>query len=535
MTTTTTEISRLKLTHPDFGYDGGTALHALLAALNTKLGNNVNTRYAEFTGIANNTTVEIDHNFGVSIGSIDYLIMTGTGSSKIAVTRQVTISDWQFESKIGSLNTVARVTTPATGGPHTFSVALAMRPTSSVVFNDTESPNSGEILIHGINNKVICTSDLQYVGQQLRVNQGTLALPGYSFINDTDTGVYSVTSNNLALVTQALERLSIGANGEISIKRNSSVTSEAGFSSNVPFAADTATATFGGVGLGRAKVLLASGTSETNTIDAQIRNASTNPGLAFAVRNDLDAAPSVGTAPLFQWNSGTTEVMRINRDGALIVRNGVANGNDIRHDFFGGNTSGLMRLVTSGTIGNGSGNRMQFCDGNTGGTPFRAEAGVYKNSGQAQSNGYIALMPSTSTALSFYWVEAGVLRTSTTSSAMGTGGGSAVGDQTSDERLKSNITSLDYGLEETLALRPIRFTFNGRETIGFGAQTTQAIIPEAVHNTGDSLDPSDPESPTDKLAMSYSLLIPCLAKAIQELSAKVDAQAVEIAELKSRL
>ncbi len=104
----------------------------------------------------------------------------------------------------------------------------------------------------------------------------------------------------------------------------------------------------------------------------------------------------------------------------------------------------------------------------------------------------------------------------------------------SDKRIKSNLRSIPYGLNEILELNPLAYfqhhstTINnklviepeGANSIGFIAQEVFPLIPEAV---------TKPEDETNQLwGMSYEKLIPVLTKAIQE-------QQVIIEELRSRL
>jgi hypothetical protein len=98
----------------------------------------------------------------------------------------------------------------------------------------------------------------------------------------------------------------------------------------------------------------------------------------------------------------------------------------------------------------------------------------------------------------------------------------------SDERKKKNIKPLEYGLAQISAIKPVRFDYKTEETdessrVGFIAQELLPVVKEAVHGSEDteySVTPVD--------------LIPVLVKAIQELAAKVDAQAAEIEALKAK-
>jgi hypothetical protein len=106
-------------------------------------------------------------------------------------------------------------------------------------------------------------------------------------------------------------------------------------------------------------------------------------------------------------------------------------------------------------------------------------------------------------------------------------------DTYSDERIKKDIISINYGLNEVLKLNPVSYkqydseTIENeiilkdtyRENIGFIAQQAFDIIPEAV-NKG--------QEEHELWGMDYSKLVPVLVKAIQE-------QQIQIQELSNRL
>ncbi len=101
--------------------------------------------------------------------------------------------------------------------------------------------------------------------------------------------------------------------------------------------------------------------------------------------------------------------------------------------------------------------------------------------------------------------------------------------QTSDARLKKNISPLTSSLEKLLALNPVSYQWKSgegedtRSHLGFLAQELETVIPEAVYKpTGNS------ETSTDKYGVNYSTIIPVLVKAIQE-------QQQQIEDLKSRV
>jgi hypothetical protein len=95
---------------------------------------------------------------------------------------------------------------------------------------------------------------------------------------------------------------------------------------------------------------------------------------------------------------------------------------------------------------------------------------------------------------------------------------------TSSARYKDNIRDSVYGLSHVMQMRSAQFEYkdNARSDVGFIAEEMQSIVPELVG--------LDKDGQAD--SVSYDRMVSVLVKAIQELNAKVDAQAAEIAALK---
>ena len=179
-------------------------------------------------------------------------------------------------------------------------------------------------------------------------------------------------------------------------------------------------------------------------------------------------------------------------------------------------------------------------------TAYASIGVIYENGAETDAPvGYIRL-DEAHDAASYIWIanDLDVMVNATlTNVGKASSTGTVIGDQSSDERLK-NISSdaFPYGLSEINQLTPIKYTLKSDETnrskLGFGAQTTEPIIPETVYDTKELLcgyntvtssgDEPDVQTPkTDdtstRLMMKYVQIIPVLVKAIQELSAKVTA------------
>ena len=95
----------------------------------------------------------------------------------------------------------------------------------------------------------------------------------------------------------------------------------------------------------------------------------------------------------------------------------------------------------------------------------------------------------------------------------------------SDERLKDISGNLENSLNAVNSLRAIKYTLKSDEDkvnrVGLVAQDVQKVLPEVVDTNENGF-----------LGVRYSEIVPLLVSAIQELNAKVDAQAAEIATLK---
>ena len=117
--TTTTTISRSNLAHPDLGYDGGAGLHTTMETLYNKLGDNANSRFQQYTAVADSTVSSYVHNFGVAFTEVRVYIYTGSGDNLVRVDNP-TGNGWGIAANGVAPKTTIDVTTPSSGGPHTF-------------------------------------------------------------------------------------------------------------------------------------------------------------------------------------------------------------------------------------------------------------------------------------------------------------------------------------------------------------------------------------------------------------------------------
>ena len=101
----------------------------------------------------------------------------------------------------------------------------------------------------------------------------------------------------------------------------------------------------------------------------------------------------------------------------------------------------------------------------------------------------------------------------------------------SDERLKENMLELTDGLNKINKLKPISYNYKvgwnknteGKTKYGFGAQTTEKVDKLLVESFSDKDAILNGETINNPLRVNEKFIIPLLVKAIQELTAKVEA------------
>jgi hypothetical protein len=114
--------------------------------------------------------------------------------------------------------------------------------------------------------------------------------------------------------------------------------------------------------------------------------------------------------------------------------------------------------------------------------------------------------------------------------------------QTSDEKQKKNITTLNYGLSEILKISPISFEWReekqenviGDVHLGFSAQDLLQIVPDVVQ-THEMICVSEEPLIYEKrevanLGVYYAEIIPVLVRALQEEDAKVEELQAKVSE-----
>jgi hypothetical protein len=301
-------------------------------------------------------------------------------------------------------------------------------------------------------------------------------------------------------------------------------------------------------GLGNASAPAYSFTGDTNTgiFSPTADTIAFTEGGTESMRIDASGNVGIGTSSpstkLHVEQSTTGDAFKVARGGNYIIMGGSGSGTQYIKGYesvvafgneFAGATTFLtnnterMRITSAGTVllgttstssfdegfravPTGSGNSMQVIISNTGGgLPFlinRSDDGNIIDFRRAGTN-------------------VGTISVTTTNTAYNT---------SSDYRLKENITPMTGALAKITQLKPVTYTWKstGKTSQGFIAHELQAVVPDCVTGEKDAVD--EEGNPVHQ-GVDTSYLVATLTAAIQELKAVVDAQAAEIAALKTKV
>ena len=288
-------------------------------------------------------------------------------------------------------------------------------------------------------------------------------------------------------------------------------------------------------------------------IDSSTANLSGGTGLAVITNNhasttdallrvhqESGSATASGDLIRATITSGNTDVFNVKNDGKV----GIGTASPTNNLDVAGVSATTCR-VTSSAIADGTGTGFTVQGlANGEDTEHTTQMGLYVyNSDITDPVSFIRLDSQDSIVHYMWFDDNDALHWSPTVGHIGTTNGTAVFDQTSDERLKDiSSDAFPYGLDAVNRITPIQYKFKKDKDkinkLGFGAQTIQDIVPEVVKDTGECLDgyneirtedgqstftPKGEIEGNTKLVMEYQQIIPVLVKAIQELSAKVEA------------
>ena len=156
---------------------------------------------------------------------------------------------------------------------------------------------------------------------------------------------------------------------------------------------------------------------------------------------------------------------------------------------------------------------------------------LYVGTGGNFGNGRVNITVSSSALLCDFWSTNAGRQVGSISSSSGI---SASYNSASDYRLKENVKQIQNATEKVLQLKPCSFNYigHGQEVDGFIAHEVQEVVPYAVTGEKDALNE---DGRINAQQFDPSKLLALLTASLQELHKIVQAQQVQIDELRTQL
>lgn len=133
MPTSTTVVSRLKVVHPDLGYDGGSGLHTAIRTIYNQFGDNINSRVFFIDDFPISGTITLVHNLGSRMSHNRFMLYSGSYAAMTPLSAATTpsLNDFTVVDTVGFEDTKIDITNNSG----------ALRDLIVVLYQDSISPN----------------------------------------------------------------------------------------------------------------------------------------------------------------------------------------------------------------------------------------------------------------------------------------------------------------------------------------------------------------------------------------------------------
>ena len=369
--------------------------------------------------------------------------------------------------------------------------------------------------------------DLRKFDGTLPLPDGSVSSPSLFLSDDTNTGLFSSAADTLNFTTGGVERLELGG---------TTIFNEDGADVDFRIEGDTeANLFYVDAGNDRIGIGTSSPSAKLHVVEATSTTAvkiksgtSTNQSTHVTLFNDSDAPLNLGVFGSAAGTAGAiaanTAFMSTNSAAGLAIAANNASGT-IKFGT-GSSTTTRMFIDSSGNV-------------SVGGTSPSTQSAKFQTHGTSQNETRINMHHEGNSSASIS-ANGGLVFGSDTSNGttqrmiIDTSGNIGAPSGTnifnaSDSRVKTNVVNLEKGLSDIKSLRPVSFNWidgfcdEEKNTLyGFIAQEVQTVDSNLIQDFSQEITVKDTKI-ENVLRVNEKFIIPMLVKAIQELSAKVEA------------
>jgi hypothetical protein len=345
---------------------------------------------------------------------------------------------------------------------------------------------------------------------------GTAAAPAYSFSDDTNNGMYRITTDTLGFSTAGTEKLRISSAGNVGIG-TTNPSEKLDVNGNL-------------IVSGNFNNLYVGGKTNSNV-----------DGIRMLCAGDdsyIDCRGGSGLNFRLDDTTGDTQRIKFHSGGNVSIGN---TNNSYKLDVTGtGNFAGNLQIST---VDQQTTRLLLKNTNSTGGRTFALVGGVHNETQDGFSIYDTVAAATRFTILNNGNVGIGTtspgyqLQLSTNSAAKPT---SNVWTVVSDSRVKENVRTYDSGLDKVLQIEPKLFDYNGKagfektkDNVGIIAQEIKKILPETVNTYKAKLNEGDEEE-TELYSYDGHALTFALVNSIKELNKKIEKLETRIQTLENK-
>lgn len=365
-------------------------------------------------------------------------------------------------------------------GTGTFTIAA---PNSNTSYTLTLPESTGTMVVTG-------------GAQTIEFADGSASTPSITNSGDTNTGIFFPAADTIGFAEGGAEAMRVDSTGRLLVGTStgpSSSTAQGDQARIVVQGRPGVATSFGALNLARDEA-----TPASDNVLGYLNFTDSNGDVYATISGLVDNTPGSGDYP------------------GRIVFQTVPNGSSTRTERMRIDSSGRVKINTTGTVSTSSSEVLAVDAGASGGY-----AGVFASN---TSGGFSCLYLKTGSNVGFLAL---FYRDTTPVGSITTNGTTTSFNTSSDYRLKENIAPMTGALERVAQLKPCIYTWkaNGSAGEGFVAHELQEVVPHAVFGDKDG---------EQMQGVDYGKITPLLTAALQEALAKIEMLETRIAALETK-